>query len=168
MATSQTEILEKFGGAPHSKQSLRLWLKMLGCTTVIGNALRNRLRETFDTTLPRFDVLAALDRNPEGLTMGTLSRFLMVSNGNVTGVVNRLAADGLVDRSLSPTDRRTHYVRLTEEGARQFAAMASVHETWVDELFGEIDDAEAEAMLGCLRRLQAALAARNVTEKSKD
>jgi len=154
MATQRDEITEKFGGAPHSKQSLRLWLRMLSCTTRIENIIRERLRQDFNTTLPRFDVMAALDRNPDGLSMGELSRYLMVSNGNVTGVVNRLVDDGLVTRSLSPSDRRSHLVKLTSEGRTTFQHMAQIHEGWIDELFSEIDTEEADALLGCLQRVQ--------------
>jgi len=158
MATKRQDVFEKFGGAPHSKQSLRLWLRMLSCTTRIENIIRERLRVEFDTTLPRFDVLAALERNPEGLSMGELSRCLMVSNGNVTGVVNRLEAEGLLTRSPSPKDRRTHRVKLTTKGMQQFKHMASVHEGWIDELFSEISTSEAETLLGHLARVQHSLA----------
>ena len=89
-----TTYRDKLGGAPHSKRSLRLWLKLLSCTMIVEKRIRARLDSEFATTLPRFDVLAALERHPEGLTMGQLSRFMMVSNGNVTAVVNRLLEDG--------------------------------------------------------------------------
>ena len=115
-------VIEKLGGgAPHSKQSLRLWLKLLSCTTVIENWLRNRLRAEFGTTLPRFDVLAALDRHPEGLRMGELSRYLLVSNGNVTGIVQRLEEEGLIEREQAPNDRRAIRVRLSPKGRALFA-----------------------------------------------
>jgi len=158
MATQRQDIVEKFGGAPHSKQSLRLWLRMLSCTTRIENIIRERLRREFGTTLPRFDVLAALDRNREGLSMGELSRFLMVSNGNVTGVVSRLEADGLIKRTPSKRDRRTHCVKLTAKGRRQFERMAEVHEGWIDELFSGISTAEAETLLCHLERVQRSVA----------
>ena len=91
---------DRLGGAPHSKQSLRLWLKLLSCAMVVEKRLRARLDEDFDTTLPRFDVLAALERHAEGLKMSALSESLMVSNGNVTGVVTRLIEDGFVTRTV--------------------------------------------------------------------
>jgi len=158
MATQSTEVFEKFGGAPHSKQSLRLWLRMLSCTTQIEHMIRTRLREQFDTTLPRFDVLAALDRFPDGLTMGALSRCLMVSNGNVTGVVTRLEQDGLIKRVPLKTDRRTHVVRLTEDGEAAFRDMAQIHEGWIDEMFAAIDSDEADFLLRELRKVQHSLA----------
>jgi len=154
MATQSEDIIEKFGGAPHSKQSLRLWLRMLSCTTRIENIIRERLRVEFRTTLPRFDVLSALERNPDGLSMGELSRYLMVSNGNVTGVVNRLVSDGLVTRTLSESDRRSHLVKLTPKGWQAFKHMAETHEGWIDELFAQIDNEEADALLACLQRVQ--------------
>lgn len=160
MATKLRWVDEKLGGAPHSKQSLRLWLRMLTCTTMIEATIRNRLRRKFNTTLPRFDVLAALDRVPEGLTMGELSHWLMVSNGNVTGVVNRLEADGLIVRHPSPNDKRTHYVKLTDKGRAQFDRMATVHEGWIDELFAEIDNEEAAVLMEHLDRLRKKLVER--------
>lgn len=156
---------EKLGGAPHSKQSLRLWLRMLTCTTLIENEIRDRLRREFDTTLPRFDVLAALDRNPDGLTMGALSRFLMVSNGNVTGLVGRLEADGLIDRTPSEEDKRSSRVTLTSKGKSEFAAMAETHEGWVDKMFAEISSKDADILLEHLDRLRRSLAATTADAK---
>lgn len=168
MATQmQRHILDKFGGAPHSKQSLRLWLKMLSCTTRIENIVRERLRVEFDTTLPRFDVLAALERNPQGLSMGELSRCLMVSNGNVTGVVSRLEKDGLVSRTPAPRDRRRHRVTLTRKGQRRFEHMAKVHEGWIDEIFSEISTAEAETLLGHLARVQHSIAQASTRQETE-
>lgn len=160
MATKLRWVEEKLGGAPHSKQSLRLWLRMLTCTTMIEATIRNRLRQQFNTTLPRFDVLAALDRVPEGLTMGELSHWLMVSNGNVTGVVNRLEADGLITRYPSPRDKRTHYVKLTRKGQAEFDRMAAAHEEWIDELFAEIGNEDAAVLMDHLDRLR-----KNLTER---
>jgi len=97
------------------KTELRLWLRMLTCTTLIENEVRRRLREAFDITLPRFDVLAQLDRSPEGMTLGELSQRMMVSNGNMTGLVDRLVEQGLLRRRPSPTDRRAQIVSLTPD-----------------------------------------------------
>lgn len=163
MATQPQDIVEKYGGAPHSKQSLRLWLRLLSCSTRIENIVRERLRRDFATTLPRFDVLAALERNPKGLSMGELSRCLMVSNGNVTGVVARLEADGLIARTPSKRDRRTHRVTLTPKGRRRFKRMAEVHEGWIEELFSGLSRAEAETLLSHLQRLQQSVAAAAAT-----
>ncbi|MEO5695883.1 MAG: MarR family transcriptional regulator [Burkholderiaceae bacterium] len=116
-------------------QALKLWLRLLACTTRVENVVRNRLRSEFATTLPRFDLLAQLEREPDGLTMGELSQRLMVTGGNVTGITDQLEAEGLVRREAHPSDRRAFSVQLTPAGRRQFRRMASVHEQWVIELF---------------------------------
>jgi DNA-binding MarR family transcriptional regulator len=134
---------------------LRLWLRLLTCTSLIEGEVRARLRERFDVTLPRFDLMAALDKAPDGLTMGELSRRLMVSNGNVTGVADRLVNEGLVSRESSPTDRRTAVVRLTEEGRLAFARMAHVHEGWIADFFKGLspeDMAELMRLLAMVKR----------------
>jgi len=142
------------GDAPLSKQRLRLWLQMLKATRHIENRLRENMRNTFSTTLPRFDVLAMLDRVPEGLKMSELSSRLMVSNGNVTGIIDRLVKDGLVVRVPIEGDPRATLVRLTQRGREAFAEMAATHEAWVDELFaplGQDDIERAMEMLALLR-----------------
>lgn len=144
------------GGAPGtanaSKQRLRLWLRLLRATRAIEAELRERMREAYDTTLPRFDVLAALYRAREGLKMSELSRVLMVSNGNVTGIVDRLVADGLIERVPIPGDRRATLVRLTAEGRAQFETMAAEHERWIDDMLRDLTDDEVAAMIGPLER----------------
>jgi DNA-binding MarR family transcriptional regulator len=115
--------------------ALKLWLRLLACTTRVESVVRNRLRSEFATTLPRFDLLAQLEREPAGLTMGELSQRLMVTGGNVTGVTDQLEAEGLVKRTPHPSDRRAFAVQLTPSGKRQFRRMAAVHEQWVIELF---------------------------------
>lgn len=112
----------------------RLWLRLLTCTTMIETEIRRRLRKTFATTLPRFDLLAQLDRAPEGMIMGELSRRMMVSNGNVTGLVELLVQEKLVERHDSETDRRATRVRLSERGRAEFAIMAAAHSAWIAEL----------------------------------
>lgn len=151
------EIKEKLGGAPHSKQSLRLWLRLLSCSTVIEKRLRNRLAREFDTTLPRFDVLAVLERAKGGLTMGELSEALMVSNGNVTGLINRLIADGHVIREVDNKDRRTFRVRLSPTGREEFAIMARTHENWVDGMFSELSNAEIAQLMEMLSKLRTSV-----------
>ncbi|RMD90827.1 MAG: MarR family transcriptional regulator [Alphaproteobacteria bacterium] len=152
------DLREKLGGAPHSKQSLRLWLRLLSCATVIEKRLRTRLAREFHTTLPRFDVLAALERHPDGLTMGELSHALMVSNGNVTGVANRLLADGLIEREVDARDRRTFRVRLSRKGREEFATMAKVHEGWVDDMFADLTNEEIETLMEQLIRVRRSVA----------
>ncbi len=130
-----------------SRQRLRLWLRLLRATRAIEAELRERLRVQFSLTLPQFDVLAALARREDGTTMTELSRMLIVSNGNVTGIVDRLAADRLVARQPAPNDRRSYLVRLTPKGQAEFAAAARAHEQWIDKMLSEFDGAEAETII---------------------
>jgi DNA-binding MarR family transcriptional regulator len=115
--------------------SVRLWLRMLACTNRIENFVRQNLQANFDTTLPRFDLMAQLERAPQGLKMSELSQRMMVTGGNVTGITDGLEKEGLVVRETDPADRRVFRVRLTPEGQKQFRRMAAEHEQWVIELF---------------------------------
>lgn len=143
--------------AVDDKPEVRLWLRLLACSTLIEKRLRTRLREAFATTLPRFDALAQLYRAPEGLTMGALSDRLMVSAGNITGLIDRLAQEGLVVRAPGPRDRRTQRVRLTAAGRRAFASMTPVHHAWVEEAMAGLDRQEIHQLIGLLGRLKATL-----------
>jgi DNA-binding MarR family transcriptional regulator len=136
-----------------SKDRLRLWIKLLRTTHTIESALRERLRASFETTLPRFDVMAALARADRGLTMTALSRQLLVSNGNVTGIVERLVADRLVFRTDEIGDKRSIRVCLTPKGRTEFAAIANEHENWVADLLGKLDASDVSSMLGLLAKL---------------
>ena len=140
---------------PAAKQKLRLWLRLLRASRAIEAELRQRLRLEFGVTLPRFDVMAALDRRPAGMTMTELSRFLMVSNGNVTGIIDRLVAEGMVVRTAHEADRRATFVKLTREGAEGFAAMAKAHEVWVNEILAGFSREDSEALVGLLDGLRA-------------
>ena len=135
---------------PAAKQKLRLWLRLLRASRAIEAELRARLRVSFGTTLPKFDVMAALARKGAGMTMTELSRFLMVSNGNVTGIIDRLVADGLVVRLAHAGDRRATFVRLTPRGGQQFAAMAKAHEAWIDELLGGMGREDTDSLVDLL------------------
>lgn len=141
---------EKLGGAPHSKASLRLWLRLLSCSMIIERRVRTKLEEEFETTLPRFDVLSALEREPDGLTMSQLSAALLVSNGNITGIVNRLIEELLVVRTAESEDRRIATVRLTRKGREAFQRMAHQHEAWVDRMFAGLTDAQMEQLMKLL------------------
>jgi DNA-binding MarR family transcriptional regulator len=140
-------------------QALKLWLRLLACTTRIEGVVRNRLRSEFATTLPRFDLLAQLEREPDGLTMGELSQRLMVTGGNVTGITDQLESEGLVKRAPHPSDRRAFAVQLTPAGRRQFRRMASVHEQWVVELFAGWSADEKGHVYDLLATLKRHLAA---------
>jgi DNA-binding MarR family transcriptional regulator len=146
---------------PDHKLSLRLWLRLLGCSTLVEKTIRARLAATFDTTLPRFDVLATLERTPEGVQLGELSRTLLVSNGNVTGIVARLVTEGLIDRRVDEADARVARVSLTPAGRAAFLEMAATHEAWVETLFEGMAEADQTELLGLLTQLRRVLA-RNV------
>ena len=134
---------------PPSKQRLRLrlWLRLLRATRAIEVELRENLRKKFAITLPQFDVMATLARKEDGMSMTELSRMLMVSNGNVTGIIDRLAAEKLVLRQAPANDRRSYIVRLTPKGAAQFAVIAKAHESWVDDLLAEIGATDADGLI---------------------
>jgi DNA-binding MarR family transcriptional regulator len=152
-----TMVAEKFEGAPHSKQSLRLWLRLLSCSMTIEKKARAMLIERFNTTLPRFDVLAGLDRAPDGLTMSELSSLLLVSNGNVTAIVSRLVDDGLVTRTQDKADRRVLQVKLTAKGRREFRVMATEHEKWIEHLLADLADNEINTLLAILNRVRTSI-----------
>lgn len=137
-----------------SKRRLKMWIRLLGVTRAAESHLRELLRVRHDTTLPRFDVMAALWRRRDGVTMSELSRMLLVSNGNATAVVDRLEKDGLAKRTPLVTDRRTVHVALTDEGLRQFEILAQGHEAEVNTLFARLSDAEIEQLTGLLKKLR--------------
>jgi DNA-binding MarR family transcriptional regulator len=142
-------------------RALRVWLRLLTCAQLIERQVRSRLREHFGTTLPRFDLMAQLERRPEGLKMNELSRMLMVTGGNITGIVDQLEKEGLVERLDDPEDRRAYRIRLTRAGERAFGEMARAHEGWVIELLAGLAGAEQEALLRLLAKTkQAALQSR--------
>lgn len=145
-----------------AKDRLRLWLRLLKAVRGIEQELREKLRREHNTTLPRFDVMSALSRHPDGLKMSQLSGVLRVSNGNVTGIADRLSEEGLVERSPVPGDRRAIILRLTPEGQQEFARQAKAHEGWIDEMLAGVSPADARAMA---ERLQAFAAAAEFKEK---
>ena len=137
------------------KDRLRLWIRLLRASRTIESELRDRLKTEFNTTLPRFDVMAALFRKPEGMLMSDLSRFLLVSNGNVTGIVDRLVSDGLVARAQREGDRRTSIVRLTEAGEATFRKIASAHEIWIGEFLGNVSEDDARRLASMLKSFRS-------------
>ncbi len=140
-----------------AESELRLWLRMLSCANRVSNEIRARLRAEFDVTLPRFDLLAQLDREPDGLRLGELSRRLMVTNGNITGLVGRLAAEGLIRRT-TDADRRAAVVRLTPRGKTAFRKMAQAHDTWLKEMFADIDKPTRAALMEGLAQVKGSVA----------
>ena len=135
---------------------LRLWVRLLRTVRPIEVELRRRLEREFRVSLPKFDVMAALARKPSGMTMTEVSRFLMVSNGNVTGLIGRLVADGLVVRVANAEDRRATFVRLTHKGLRRFTAMAEAHARWLEEMLAGFGRHRSEALIGRLDELREA------------
>jgi len=137
--------------------SLRLWLRLLSCTTLIEETIRQKLREKFDITLSRFDLMAQLERHREGLTMGELSRRMMVSGGNITVIVDQLEKEQLVQRKVAATDRRSFRVLLTASGRKSFARMAVAHEQWVVDLFSGLDERAQEQLNTLLGHLKTGI-----------
>ena len=153
-AAADTETRATSEHAP----DLRLWLRTLACTNLIEGHIRSRLRAEFDITLPRFDLMAQIERFPQGLKMGELSKRMMVTGGNVTGITDQLVSEGLVVREDSPKDRRAYIVKLTPEGRRSFRKMAESHEKWVVELFGGMDDKQRSQLYELLAVLKTSAA----------
>jgi DNA-binding MarR family transcriptional regulator len=135
-------------------QALRLWLRLLTCSNLVQGELRSLLRTEFQSTLPRFDLLAQLERSPKGLTMGELSKRMMVSCGNVTGIVNQLVQEEMVSRTAVPNNRRTFIVKLTPKGKRYFKKMANEHESWIVRLLNGLDPEEMQQCMQLLGKLK--------------
>jgi DNA-binding MarR family transcriptional regulator len=149
----QNTDMEQRAHADHHA-SLRLWLRLLSCTTRVEDTIRQRLREQFGITLPRFDLMAQLEREPEGLPMGEVSRRMMVTGGNVTTIVDQLEREQLVQRLAVPGDRRSYRLTLTEAGRSTFATMAQAHEAWVRELLSPLsakEQGQLATLLGTLK-----------------
>ena len=135
--------------------SLRLWLRLLSCTTRVEDKIRQKLRESFDITLPRFDLMAQLERHPDGLSMGELSRRMMVTGGNITTIVDQLEIEKLVRRVVGVNDRRSFTVKLTQAGKDAFTDMAIAHEAWVADLFEGLSvsqQTELYTLLGAMKK----------------
>ncbi len=132
------------------RDELRLWLRLLTCTTMIEGEIRKRLRERFDVTLPRFDLMAQLDKAPDGMTLSDLSKRMMVSNGNLTGLVERLVASGHLDRRTSKADRRAQVISLTDLGRAEFRSMAAEHEGWIAGLFNGLTRKDQDDLMRLL------------------
>jgi DNA-binding MarR family transcriptional regulator len=140
--------------APDDHHALRLWLRLLTCANLVEAEIRSRLRAEFDTTLPRFDLMAQLQRAPKGMKMGELSRHMMVTNGNITGITDQLEKEGLVMRTKVASDRRSSLIKLTPQGRKTFARMARAHETWVKELLSGLPESSRNALFQTLGELK--------------
>jgi len=143
------------GAKADSKAKLRLWIRLLRASRLIEADVRERFKSQFDATLPRFDVMAALYRKPDGMLMSEISRFLMVSNGNVTGIVDRLVTERLAVRSQRNGDRRTSFIKLTGKGLAKFKEMASAHEGWIDEMLADLSIKDANHLSAKLKTFRS-------------
>lgn len=152
-ATDQTIDLEARLHSEHP-EALRLWLRLLTCTQLVEKALRSRLREQFGSTLPRFDLMAQLERAPQGLKMNELSARMMVTGGNITGITDQLVSEGLVDRLTVAGDRRACRVRLTAKGRRAFRDMARQHEEWLVDVFAGLSAKDAASLYRLLGKVK--------------
>jgi DNA-binding MarR family transcriptional regulator len=159
MPDAETRLSATTDTPPDHRDELRLWLRLLTCTKLIEGEVRSRLRARFDVTLPRFDLMAQLEKAPQGLTLGDLSRRMMVSNGNITGLVERLVESGTIVRVPHPTDRRVAYVKLTEAGHAAFADMAREHAEWIGTLFSGLPAPELRMLLRLLGDLKQSVRA---------
>jgi DNA-binding MarR family transcriptional regulator len=155
------------GAKAGQKLELRLWLRMLSTTKLISQEVRRRLRAEFNRTLPQFDLLAQLFREPEGLRLGELSKRTMVTNGNVTGLIDRLVAEGLIVRETLGGDRRVTVARLSKRGSAVFAEMAEAHEGWLRDMMGEVDVTTRRTLLAHLAALKASVG-NHVGEEGRD
>ncbi len=148
--------------------ALKVWLRLLACSTQIETEIRKRLRAQYGITLARFDYLAQLHRHPQGLRMNMLSRYLMVTGGNITGLTDELERDGLVAREDDPSDRRSFRLRLTGTGRQAFEVIAAAHEAWLVELCVGVDGALLEALYEQLGQLRVQLAHNVATAAERD
>ena len=147
-------VEQKLQHIPREKEGLRLWLRIVSCSQMVEQEVRNMLREKFDTTLPRFELLSALDRVPDGLSMGELSSWLMVTKGNVTGIAERLSEDGFIKRNPTPTDRRSFCVTLTPKGKKLYKEIEQEYETLLDKLFAGVSLDDSDMFTGVLAKVK--------------
>lgn len=153
---SETKVEEAPGD---HRAELRLWLRLLTCSTLIETEIRRRLREEFDFTLPRFDLLAQLEKAPDGLVLGEISRRMMVSAGNITALVERLLESGYITRTAAPTDRRVQIIRMTAMGRDAFRRMSDKHGDWIGGLFADLSPDDARTLMTALGTLKASVRA---------
>ncbi|MDF8331923.1 MarR family winged helix-turn-helix transcriptional regulator [Novosphingobium cyanobacteriorum] len=157
-------IPEKHDGELTGRMDIRVLLRLLSCSMTIEKRLRRRFIEQFDTTLPRFDVLAALERNPDGVTMSELSRLLLVSNGNVTVLVRQLESDGYLSAEAPPEDKRRTIVMMTRKGREHFKLLAEAHHKWIGSMFRQMSAADMQSLHSLLANLKVSLAAEEETD----
>ena len=147
-------VEQKLQHIPREKEGLRLWLRIVSCSQMVEQEVRSMLRDKYDSTLPRFELLSALDRVPDGLSMGELSGWLMVTKGNVTGIAERLSEDGFIKRNPTPTDRRSFCVTLTPKGKKIYKEMEEDYETLLDKLFTDVSLDDSDTFTGVLAKVK--------------
>ncbi len=147
-------VEQKIEHIPSHKEGLRLWLRIVSCTQMVEQEIRAMLRDKYDTTLPRFELLSALDRVPDGLSMGELSSWLMVTKGNVTGIAERLSEDGFIKRNPTPTDRRSFCVTLTPKGKKLYQEMEEEYENLLNKLFSDVSLDDSDTFTGVLAKVK--------------
>ena len=147
-------VEQKLKHIPREKEGLRLWLRIVSCSQMVEQEIRMMLRDKFDTTLPRFEFLSALDRVSDGLSMGELSSWLMVTKGNVTGIAERLSEDGFIKRNPTPTDRRSFCVTLTPKGKKVYKEMEEQYESLLDKLFSDVSLDDSDMFTGVLAKVK--------------
>ena len=147
-------VEQKLQHIPREKEGLRLWLRIVSCSQMVEQEVRSMLRDKYDSTLPRFELLSALDRVPDGLSMGELSGWLMVTKGNVTGIAERLSEDGFIKRNPTPTDRRSFCVTLTPKGKKIYKEMEEDYESLLDKLFTDVSLDDSDTLTGVLAKVK--------------
>jgi DNA-binding MarR family transcriptional regulator len=152
------KAIAKLEQTSRRKMALRIWLRLLTSSQLIEKRVRGLFRTEFETTLPRFDVMAALAREPQGQTMGDVSSWLLVSSGNVTGIISRLVKDGMVTRTQSSGDRRSHHVKLSADGRKEFERMSKIHEKWVRDMLSGLTRKEMATLDELLTKVKISLA----------
>ena len=150
-------VEQKLQHIPREKEGLRLWLRIVSCSQMVEQEVRSMLRDKYESTLPRFELLSALDRVPDGLSMGELSGWLMVTKGNVTGIAERLSEDGFIKRNPTPTDRRSFCVTLTPKGKKIYKVMEEDYEALLDKLFTDVSLDDSDTFTGVLAKVKEAV-----------
>ena len=159
-------IREKHDGALGDRNSVRVWLRLLSCTDAIEKEIQRRFAER-GTTLPRFDMMAALHRNPDGMTMGALSEALLVTNGNVTQIAKALVRDGLIELRKAPGDKRSSIATLTPEGKQQFQRLSRAHSDWIEQMVGSLGFTHRERLYVALGTLKSSIGAASATRRRR-
>lgn len=155
MSSNHLQVVERrLAQIPQDKEGMRTWLRLISCAEMVEQEIRGMLREQFDTTLPRFEFLAALDRVPDGITMGELSLWLNVTKGNITGIAERLSEDGFIKREPTPSDRRSFCVTMTQKGRKAYKRMEAKYQELVEQIFSDLSLEESDILMGLIAKIK--------------